>query len=539
VTAEAVRTIEDYVPARNRTLGWAVLDWINRNLVFPDGPDAGEPFTLTREQVRIILRWYEIDDQGRFRYRRGTIRRMRGWGKDPMLAILCAVEFLGPCRFGGWDEDGFPIVVEQNNPLVQIAAVNQEQTTNTMDLLQGIFSDECMAEYGVDLGKEIIYKAAPGKIKCVTNSPRALRGARPTFMLLNETSEWVAGNGGHAMMERIKGNLAKSRGGTSRALEICNAHIPGEDSVAEQTYNFWVKIQEGKAKSDDLYYDSLEAPADVDLADELSLRSGLEAARGDSYWLDIDRLVAEVWDGTTSPSMARRDYLNQVSSAEDAWLREFEWNAVRDVSKVVTPTDPITLGFDGSRRRSRGVTDATALIGCRVSDGHVFQIGVWEQPDGPAGDDWKVPVTEVKAAVADTFKRYNVVGFYADPALWETHIAEWEAEYGKKLRVKATKTNPIEWWITGGRSKAIVQALEQFHSGVIDRELTHDGSFTLTRHILNARREPTRSGMQIRKEHPDSARKIDAAMAAVLAYQARLDAVAAGPNRKPSSWATF
>jgi hypothetical protein len=50
---------------------------------------------------------------------------------------------------------------------------------------------------------------------------------------------------------------------------------------------------------------------------------------------------------------------------------------------------------------------------------------------------------------------------------------------------------------------------------------------------LNARRRSSRSGTQIAKDHPDSSRKIDAAVAAVLAWQARLDAVAAGADRPP------
>jgi phage terminase large subunit-like protein len=68
--------------------------------------------------------------------------------------------------------------------------------------------------------------------------------------------------------------------------------------------------------------------------------------------------------------------------------------------------------------------------------------------------------------------------------------------------------------------------LEQFHGAVIDQELSHDGSFALTRHVLNARRRIGRSGLTIAKEHPTSDKKIDAAVAAMLAWQARLDAIA-------------
>ena len=201
---------------------------------------------------------------------------------------------------------------------------------------------------------------------------------------------------------------------------------------------------------------------------------------------------------------------------------------------MVEPGEAITLGFDGSRKRSRGIADATALIGCRVSDGHLFEIQVWEQPDGPAGDDWEVPVVEVDAVVRRTFVDYNVVGFFADPAKWESYIAEWESAFSKKLKVKSTLRHPIEWWMSGGRSYLVVRALEQFYSAVAQRELTHSGARALSRHVLNARRRAGRNGIQIYKENPDSPNKIDAAVAAVLAYEARLQALSKGGADKPT-----
>jgi hypothetical protein len=215
-------------------------------------------------------------------------------------------------------------------------------------------------------------------------------------------------------------------------------------------------------------------------------------------------------------------------------LSQPEWAACADASIVVADSDPVTLGFDGSRSRSDATTDATALVACRVSDGHTWLVEAWEQPDnwtrqmGP----WRVPTEQVDAVVRETLARFNVVGFYADPAKWESYVAKWEAEFGAALVVKATRQNPIEWFMTGGRSGLIVRALEQFHGAVVDREMTHDGGSTLTRHVLNARRRVSRSGLQIAKDHPDSPRKIDAAVAAVLAFQARLDAIAAGVGRE-------
>jgi hypothetical protein len=72
-------------------------------------PDAGRPWRYTDEQARFILWWFAIDEHGRFVYRYGMLRRVKGWGKDPVGATLCATEFVGPCRFAGWDADGDPV----------------------------------------------------------------------------------------------------------------------------------------------------------------------------------------------------------------------------------------------------------------------------------------------------------------------------------------------------------------------------------------------------------------------------------------------
>jgi hypothetical protein len=29
----------------------------------------------------------------------GVLQRPKGWGKDPLLAVICMVEFVGPSRF--------------------------------------------------------------------------------------------------------------------------------------------------------------------------------------------------------------------------------------------------------------------------------------------------------------------------------------------------------------------------------------------------------------------------------------------------------
>lgn len=529
-------------PGEVPTLGWVAIDWITAFLAAPDRSEY-EPFVPYPEQEDFILRFYELDPvTGRRRRRRGVISRSRGWGKSPFLGALCCLEGLGPVVPDGWDADGQPVGkpwAAVRTPLVQVVAVSEAQTKNIwgplLEMLQGPVIDAYPGLEPLDT----FVNLPTGRMEPITSSARSTKGNRPVFAALDQTEEWVRSNGGLDLFQKVKNNTAKVGGSF---VESPNAFTPGEGSVAENSAAFWAAIQEGRARDDGLYYDHREAPGDTELAERESLVAGLRVAYGDSSGhpdgcvihdppcppghVDLDHLVATIWDPTSDVQESRADFLNQITHAADSWLSRPEWmaRAVRGV--VVSGDEPVTLGFDGSRKRRRGVTDATALVACRVSDGHVFLVEAWEQPDDASGDDWQVPADVVDAVVRETFDRFTVVGLYADPPGWETWVAGWEAAFPKRLRVRATREHPCEWWTN--RPAVMAQALEQFHGAVIDGEMTHSGSSVLTRHVLNARRRASRGGLQIAKEHPDSARKIDAAVAATLAWTARVDALAAG-----------
>jgi len=63
-----------------RTFFYQIADWCLKNLQQPDGPNAGAPWAFTDEQARFIAWWFAVDSKGRWIYRRGTLRRMKGWG---------------------------------------------------------------------------------------------------------------------------------------------------------------------------------------------------------------------------------------------------------------------------------------------------------------------------------------------------------------------------------------------------------------------------------------------------------------------------
>jgi len=381
-----------------------------------------------------------------------------------------------------------------------------------------------------------------GRIEPRSSSARSAKGAPgQVAAIMDQTEAWVQGNGGPALAQALRNNASKVDGLT---LESPNAFTPGENSVAEMSAKFWEAIVEGKSKADSrpILYDHREAPPETDPADMVSLIRGLRVAYGDSSdhpdgcvlhtppcapgWAPIERIASDFWDTSNDPQVMRADFLNQITHAADSWVSQPELKAIQKPDLVIGRSDAVTMGFDGSRGRSKSKPDATALVIERVSDGHIVELGVWEAPNGPAGDDWKVPEAIVDAAVTDAFAKYNIVGFYADPEMWDGHVANWEAKFGKRLKVKATQDKPIAF-NTRAISK-VVAGFESLHNAIINEEVSYDGSYNLTRHLLNARRQKVRSGIVLRKPNDDYLAKIDAAYATMLAHACRLDALGKG-----------
>jgi hypothetical protein len=494
-----------------RTLGWEALAWTAEFLRQPDGPESGKPWRYTDEQARFLLNWYAVDERGRFAYRRGMLRRLKGWGKDPVGATLCALELCGPCRFAGWNAAGEPVAAEHPSPWVITAAVSLDQTKNTMRLFPNLFSDDAVDTYGVDIGKEILYTRR-GMLEAVTSSPRSLEGKRTTFSLKNETHHWLESNDGLAMADVISRNLTKARGGDARSLAISNAHNPGEGSDAEADYDAFMTMQTGRGPKDFLY-DSVEAPDGIDITDPEQVRQGLIAARGDSTWLDLDRHVAEILDPRTREGMSRRFYFNQIVAGDDVWLRRPDWDALAG-QRAVEPGTAVVVGFDGSD------TDDWTTLRCETEDGYQFtpqfadgKLMIWD----PAKHGGYTPRGEVNAGVAYLFERFKVVRFYADPPFWQSEVDEWASRHGDKVVVR---------WATY-RTRQMAEALERFRTDVLSANMSHDGCPVTSRHIENAHADRRPQGVLIRKDRAISKNKIDAVMSSALAHEAALDSTAA------------
>lgn len=534
------------------------------NLAEPDRFDYA-PLVMTQEQAEFILQYYELHPvTGRRVIRRGVISRPRGWGKSPFLSSIALAEALGPVVFDGWDAYGQPVGkpwARVRRPVIAVAAATEDQTRNAWDPLLDMLSaaapihDNYPGLEPMDTQINLPY----GHIQPVFSSPNSTKGLQTVFVIMDQTEQWTS-KVSKQISTILRANTVK-RGGSY--IEAPNAFIPGQDSVAEQSAQAYFAQLEGRTKNEKgLLYDHREAPATTNILERESLLLGLRYAYGDSMdhpdgcviheppcqtgWVDPDIIMASIWDEDADENESRADYLNIITEASDAWVGQSDWQARSatflneqaadnaDLIPPLTPGDTITLGFDGSRGRVKGKPDATALIGCRVSDGYVFRLGVWEATeDKTTWQTWEPPIPEIEALIDETFRDYNVVAFYADPGKdWRSHINTWEAKYGTKVPVKASRNHPFEWWMGGGQARRAETAIEETESAVLNGDMTHDGSYDLTRHVLQTKRRISNRHLALSKDAQSSPRKIDAAVAMVLAWAARREAVAAGHGQE-------
>ena len=502
------------------SLGWGVAGWMQRWLQCPSDPDR--KLSLTDEQLRFLVHWYAVTGEGRWVYRRGIMRRPKGAGKDPLCAMVSFAEMVGPTVFDGFAADGSPTGRQWQKPLVQVAAVAMEQTRTTTGMLDALAGPEFVARYRIRIGERRttgrVAQNRLAEIRPVTSSARTVEGARTTAMISNESHHWVEANGGHKMSAVVRRNLAKSAGGAARELSITNAHEVGEDSIAERDHDSWTE-QHGRG---DILMDSREPVLDdgFDLADDDQLRAAISVAYGDAWWIDTDRIVAECRDPDISPGHIHRFYLNRLVAGSARWMDPSCWDYAYDPDRMPDPDMGISLGFDGSR-----TFDSTAIVATCMETGWQWLAGIWEHD--PAIKDWEVPVYDVWGTVERLFDTWRVARMYCDPAYWDPQISRWEGRW-EEVAV---------WDFSATRQVKTARATAAYRSAVARREVTWGGpaSDAFRRHVLNGV-ERVLQGVHgedgrlhtVGKETRHSPRSVDAAHAAILSWQARLDAVADG-----------
>jgi phage terminase large subunit-like protein len=280
----------------------------------------------------------------------------------------------------------------------------------------------------------------------------------------------------------------------------------GRDSLCYSMYQYGRRVASGEI-ADPSFFMAWWEPADPE-ADHRAEATWREANPGFAVLVDPEDFSSAV--RRTPENEYRTKRCNQWVSTSEAWLPLGAWASCADPHPI-PPLAAVVLGFDGSFSN-----DSTALVAVQVGQRpHVDVAACWERPP-QAAEDWRVPIAQVEDAIRAAARRWQVRHIVCDPFRWARTFQVLEDE---GLPVVEFPQSPAR----------MVPATQRFYEAVINRTLTHSGDPRLARHLDNAVLKVDARGSRLAKDARNSPRKIDLAVAAVMA----LDQATAKPPPRP------
>lgn len=446
----------------------------------PKGTGAGEPFRLRPWQRDGIVKSM-FPPTGR-RPRQGVVSMPRGNGKSGLAAVLGLYALLAD---------------EVEAAQVLIVASDERQARIVFNAARRMIELSPLLAEHVQIFRDRLYvPATDSMLMPLPAEPAALQGYDPSLTIVDEL---------HVVTEAVWDAMALASGKREESLTLAIS------TPADQTDSvMWRLVDYGRKNPDDKSFRLIEYAAPENCAiDDREAWAAANPALGD--FLHADALAATL--RTTRDEPFRRYRLGQWVGSANSWLPWGVFEARADPERgQPAEGSKIVLAFDGSASG-----DSTALVGCTL-DGYLFVVAAWEAPE----DDqrWRVPRAEVTAMVASAFERWEVQELAADPWGWRSELEEWEAAH----------KHVVQW--NTAHAQRMAPATDRFYAAVMDETLTHDGDPRLIAHVGNAVPKSTALGDLIHKDKRNSTRKIDLAVAAVVAFDRAAWHVANPPKRR-------
>lgn len=443
--------------------------------------NVGEPMVLRDWQKQLLLRMFAWDNNGGLRHRIQLIGMPRKNGKSALGSITALYSLaLGP-----------------NGGEVYSIAAEKEQA-------KIVFRDaKKMVEAAPDLEHIKLYRDAMentqnGSVyRALSAEAYSKEGLNPTFVIFDEL---------HAQPNRdlfdVMSLAMGARGNKATLVAITTAGVrsdsTGRDSIAYSLYQYGQKVVRGE--EDDPTFFQAWWESDGEYRDEASWE---KANPGYGDINDIEDFRSAIRRTPEAEFKTKR--LNLFVSSATSWLPDGAWEQCEG-EVTPTPDDEIVLGFDGSFSG-----DATVVVGAiipKTDDDpvQVFMVKAWEKDLAIHDDDWRVDIADVEQTIMAFCQKYPKVREIAcDPFRWQRSMEILE-QAGLPI---------VEWPSTSPRR--MVPACAKFYDAVVEKRIVHDGDPVLTRHLDNAVTKIDNLGPRIVKDKKASPRKIDAAVAAILA----------------------
>lgn len=455
----------------------------------PKGTGAGDTFRLRPWQRDIVKAMYP--PTGR-RPRQGIVSMPRGNGKSGLAAVLALYGLLAD---------------EVEGAQVLVVASDERQARIVYNAARRMIELDPRLSEQVQVYKDSIYvPRTDSTLAPLPAEPAALQGWDPTLVIVDEL---------HVVTEPVWDAMALAAGKRPESLTLAiSTPADRTDSV------MWRLVEYGRLNPEDRSFRLVEyAAPDGCALDDREAWKQANPALGD--FLHTDAVEATL--KTTREAAFRRYRLGQWTGSADAWLPWGVWDTctIPDPS-AGTPDEGATvvLAFDGSASG-----DSTALIGCTIPEPgtetapHVFVVAIWEAPENDPR--WRVPRAEVDGMIDAAYERWNVRELAADPWGWRTELEEWSARHGKTV---------VEW--NTAHAGRMAPATDRMYAAVTTGRVTHDGDPTLAAHMGHAIAKRTPMGDLVSKDKKNSSRKIDAAVAAIVAHDRAAWHAAHPPKRR-------
>lgn len=352
---------------------------------------------------------------------------------------------------------------------------------------------------------EIVHRPSGSRYRVIAADAGHAEGVNPHLVIFDEVH--VAGS------DRRLWDTMNLGSGTREAPLVLGITTPGvrwgndgRDSLAWSMYDYAARQRTGEVDDPHFFSRVWEAAPGCDVWDRPSWRTA-NPAMGDF----LSEADMEAACKSTPENEFRTKRLGQWVSAQTAWIPYGAWDEGLDERPPPGPRVPVVLGFDGSFSN-----DSTALIGSTVeAEPYVWIVGLWEK-DQTLPANWRVSHEAVEAAVFAAAAEWDVRELVCDRKLWQRDVEDWER---RGLPVVDFPQTPAR----------MVPAAQRFYEAITTGAMHHSGDPRLARHVGNTTLRPNG---HISKEHKDSGRKIDAAVAAVMAYD-RAAFLAHTPTRAP------
>lgn len=450
---------------------------------------AGKPLLLEKWQREMFAEALAWDGERRPVWHSVVLVAPRKNGKTAMLAAYAV----------------YRLVTSEGSPEILLAASSDKQAGRLFDAAATFIrrNRELSAACRIrDYLGEIVLENGEGHIWRMSSDPQRLHGYNPSLVVCDELAQWVTPS-----LRRAYAALTTG-GGARKAPQVFTITTAGEardreDSILGQIIDRAMAdgavverpgLRVARHHAARMLVYNYEAPTS-DPRDVRAMKLANPAS-----WITTEFLAKQAANPELTDAQVLQLHGCVWAAGRSQWLPVGAWRACADPQGWPEDGAEVVLGFDGSYNG-----DSTALVGATL-DGCVFVVDVWERPD--TRGEWRVPREEVAAAVDAAMMRWHVRELACDPPGWHREISEWGDQYGEP---------PVVYYETNKRSVMSV-ACSRFYTAVIDRQLRHDGDERLARHLANAALKETPDGAYITKERRDSPRKIDLAVAAVVAY---------------------